>query len=180
MMGTTPTAPSEVGQALQWLSVLEMAKDATKLKQALLPLQEAQQAAAEERQAADKAIAGAKQAMSDAASEMAKLEQERARLKEDQARLFKNGEDIEYSRAEMVRERTRFDDWMARERELLSAASAKVQSDAATVARRAQECDQRESQAGAELAKARGLQAAAEALRLEYEQKLNNLKAMVG
>ncbi len=180
MISTTPTAPSEVGQALQWLSVLEMAKDATTLKQALLPLQEAQQAAAKERQAADKAIAEAKQAMSDVASEMAKLEQERARMKEDQVRLFKNSEDIEYSRAEMVRERTKFDHWMARERELLSAASARVQSDAAAVAKRAQECDQRESQADAELARARGLQAAADATRLDYEQKLAGLRAMVG
>jgi len=179
MMSTTPTAPSEVGQALQWLSVLEMAKDATKLKQALLPLQEAQQAAADERQAADKDIAEAKQAMSEVASEMAKLQQERARMKEDQARLFKNSEDIEYSRAEMVRERTKFDDWMARERELLSAASAKVQSDAAAVARRAQECDQRESQADAELARARGLQAAADAMRLDYEHKIAALKSII-
>ena len=68
---------------------------------------------------------------------------------------------------------------MAGEREALAAAKAKVESDAAANVKRSAEADMREAQADSELASARNLQAAAEKLRVEYEQKIAALKSMI-
>lgn len=179
MISTTPTN-AEVDAAISVLSVLEMAKDATKLKAALSGIKDAQDAAVAERKAADKSISQLKADANALLAQEAQIEQQRAKVKEESAKAFKAAEHIEAERAAMVEERNRFDHWMAQQREDLAAAQAKVESDRVANARRAEDLQLIEASCAAKAAEAEVAIRTANARCVEYEAKIANLKAMVG
>lgn len=178
MINTTPSV-SEIDATMNLLSVLELAKDATKLKGALKEIKAAQDAASAERKAADDYIAQAKQQAADLDRQAGVVEQSRAKVKEESARAFKAAEEVELSREAMRDERNRFDRWMADERERLTARQAKVESDHVANARRAEDLKIIEDAADRRAKEADAAIKAADAKRAEYETKLASLKAMV-
>jgi hypothetical protein len=179
MMNTTPSV-AEIDATMNLLSVLELAKDATKLKSALQDIKSAQDAAAAERKAADAAIATMRAQEADLQVQAGLVEQSKAKVKEESARAFKASEEIELARAGMVDERNTFDRWMAAQREALAADQARVESDRVAVARRAEDLQTIEDAAARKVDEAQAAEKAADAKRAEYEAKLAGLKAMVG
>ena len=179
MINTTPSA-AEIDVAMNLLSVLELAKDATKLKGALQEVKAAQDAASAERKAADQAVTQAKQQAAALEKQAGLVEQDRTKVREESARIFKASEEIELSRDAMREERNRFDRWMAEQREALSADQAKVESDRVANARRAEDLKAVEDTADRHMKEADAAIQAADAKRAEFEAKLSNLKAMVG
>jgi len=180
MMNTINPTVAEIDAAVNVLAILEMAKDAGKLKATLQEVKDAQDAAASERAAADKAAADLRGLQAEIERENALIAQERAKLKQETAQILKNNEQTELMRAAMRDERERFDRWMAAEREVLDAAKAKVDSDAVANARRAEDLQAIEAAAATRVADAEAAIKAADAKRAEFDAKLANLKAMVG
>ena len=178
MMNTTPSV-AEIDATMNLLSVLEMAKDATKLKSALQDIKAAQDAAMAERKAADAAIATAKAQEAALQVQAGLVEQSKAKVKEEAARAFKASEDIELIRAAVLEERNNFDRWMAAQREALAADQARVESDRVVNARRAEDLKAIEDAADRRVKEADSAIKAADAKRAEYEAKLASLKAMV-
>lgn len=179
MMNTIPSA-AEIDATMNLLSVLELAKDATKLKEALQEVKSAQDAASAERKGADEAIAQAKQQAAELDRQAGLVEQDRAKVKEESAKAFKASEEIELSREAMRDDRNKFDRWMADQREVLAANLAKIESDRVANARRAEDLKAIEDAADRRVKEADAAIKAADAKRAEYEAKLSNLKAMVG
>jgi hypothetical protein len=178
MMNTTPSV-AEIDATMNLLSVLELAKDATKLKGALQEVKAAQDAAAAERNAADASIAQAKQQAAELERQASLVEQNRAKVKEESSRAFKASEEIELSREAMRDERNRFDRWMADQREALAADQARVESDRVANARRAEDLKAIEDAADRRVKEADSAIKTADAKRAEFEAKLASLKAMV-
>lgn len=178
-MNTINPTVAEIDAAVNVLAILEMAKDAGKLKAALQEVKDAQAAAATERAEADKALASLKAVEASLERDRALLEQERAKLKEESARVFKASGDVELDRAAMREERNNFDRWMAGEREAIAAARAKADSDAVANQRRAEEIASVEESAAARVRDAEAAIRAADAKRAEYEAKIDSLKKMV-
>jgi hypothetical protein len=174
----TPSAVA-VDTAANLLAFLEMAKDPSKLKAVLDQIKSAQDAAAAEAKAAMDAKAALQALNAAAQDEASKAAAALARVREESAKVAKAAAEADAMRSDALADRNKFDVWMAGQREALAAAQAKVESDAAGNKRRGEELDRRESQADGEMAKARNFQAAAEALRAEYEQKLSALKSLV-
>jgi len=179
MINTTPSA-AEIDATMNLLSVLELAKDATRLKGALQEVKAAQDAASAERKAADDAIAQAKQQAAEIERQAGLIEQDRAKVKEETAKAFKASEEIALSREAMRADRNNFDRWMADQREVLAANMAKIESDRVANARRAEDLKAIEDAADRRMKEADAAIKAADAKRAEYEAKLSNLKAMVG
>jgi hypothetical protein len=179
MMNTTPSV-AEIDATMSLLSVLELAKDAAKLKKALQEIKAAQDAASAERNAADEAIAQTNRQAAELQVEFGLLEQGRVKVKEETARALKASEDIELSREAMRDDRNKFDRWMADQREALVAEQAKVESTRVANARRAEDLKAIEDAADRRVKEADAAIKAADAKRAEYEAKLSNLKAMVG
>ncbi len=178
MIDTTPSV-AEIDATMNLLSVLELAKDATKLKGALQEVKAAQDAASAERKAADAAIAQAKKQAAELERQAGLVEQDRAKVKEEYAKAFKASEEIELSRNAMRDDRNKFDRWMADEREQLAASQAKVESDRVANARRAEDFKAVEDAANLRVKEADAAIKAADAKRAEFEAKLAGLKAMV-
>ena len=174
----TPSAVA-VDTAANLLAFLEMAKDPSKLKAVLDQIKSAQDAAAAEAAAAREAKAEADATNAVAQLAAADANAALAKAREESARAAQASADADAVRAAAKAEREKFDNWMAKEREALANDKAKVESVAAANVKRAGELDQREAQADSELASARNLQAAAEKLRVEYEQKIAALKSMI-
>ncbi len=179
MMNTTPSV-AEIDATMNLLSVLELAKDATKLKGALQEVKAAQDAASAERKAADASIAQMRQQAAELERQAALIGQDRTKVKEESTRIFKASEEIELSRDAMRDERNRFDRWMADQREALAADQAKAESDRVANARRAEDLKAIEDAADRRAKEADAAIKAADAKRAEFEAKLANLKAMVG
>lgn len=179
MINTTPSV-AEIDATMNLLSVLELAKDAGKLKSALQEVKAAQDAASAERAAADKAIAQAKADAIALATQQGQLDQQAAKLKEESAKVFKGSEEVELSREAMREERNRFDRWMAEQREALAGDQARVESDRVANARRAEDLKSIEDAAANRSKAADAAIQAADAKRGEFETKLASLKAMVG
>ncbi len=178
MMNTTPSV-AEIEATMNLLSVLELAKDATKLKGALQEIKSAQDAASAERKAADEAIAQSKKQAADLEKQAGLVEQDRAKCKEESARVFKSAEEVELSREAMRDDRNKFDRWMAEQREALAADQAKVEADRVANARRAEDLKAIEDAAARRVSEADAAIRAADAKRAEFETKLANLKSMV-
>lgn len=178
MMNTTPSV-AEIDATMNLLSVLELAKDATKLKSTLQEIKSAQDAASDERKAADEAIAQAKQQAAELERQAGLVEQDRAKVKEESTRAFKAAEEVELTREAMRDDRNKFDRWMADQREALAASLAKVESDRVANARRAEDLKAIEDAADRRVKEADAAIAAADARRAEYEAKIASLKAMV-
>ena len=178
MSNINPTV-AEIDATMNLLSVLELAKDATKLKGVLQQVKDAQDAAADERKAADASISQAKSQTAALARQEGLLEQEKAKVKEESAKVFKAAEEIELDRTAMRGERNQFDRWMAEQRESLAAEKARVESDRVANARRAEDLKAIEDAAGRRVQEADAAIKAADAKRAEFEAKLANLKSMV-
>lgn len=178
MNSINPTT-AEINSAVNLLSVLELAKDATKLKEVLKKIKEEQDAAAASFAAATEEASRAKQAMAELAAAQSQVDFDRAKLRDGMATLFKNNEDLELARADMRRERESFDNWMAAQREALAADKAKVDSVAFENARKAEEAALAMKDANVRMQHAEQLAAEAAAKLREYETKLAQLKAMV-
>ena len=180
MIANIKPLAAEIDAAVNVLSVLEMAKDASKIKATLQGVKEAQQEAARERAAAEKAIVDLCKERAQLDDQRKDLDAQAAKVREESARAFKNAEDVELSRVAMRNERDRFDKWMADQREALNAQIAKVQSDAVANERRHAELQEAKADAATRAAEAVAAIKAADARRAEYENKLSSLKAMVG
>lgn len=174
----TPSAVA-VDTAANLLSFLEMAKDPSKLKAVLDQIKGAQDAAAAEAQAARDAKADAEKTLAAAQDAAAKASQDLARAREEAARAAQAAADADSVRASVKAERQKFDDWMAGQREGLSADAARVAAEADLNRRRADELAQRAAQVDAAAAAAERAQAAADELRAEYERKVAALKSIV-
>ncbi len=179
MINNTPSV-AEIEATMNLLSVLEMAKDAAKLKAALQDIKAAQDAASAERKDADEAIGKLQVEKAELQTQAGLVEQSKAKAKEDAARAFKASEDIEMIRAAMLEERNSFDRWMAVQREALAADQARVESDRVATARRAEDLQAIEDACARRVTEADAAIKAADAKRAEFEAKLANLKAMVG
>lgn len=179
-MNTINPTPAEIDSAVNLLSVLELAKDATKLKEALKKIKDEHDAVSAARAAAVQEASEAKQATADLAAKQSRLDSDRAKLKEGMAILFKNNEELELARAAMRGERESFDNWMAAQREALAADRAKVESVAFENKRRAEEAALAMKDADTRMQHAQQLAAEAAAKLRDYESKLAQLKAMVG
>lgn len=171
--------PAQIDTALNVVSILEMVKDATKLKEALAKIKEAQDAGVAQQKKLDKTLADIAKGQKALAEQEAALAAEREKLRSDAAALAKNTELLQADAAAMREERNKFDSWMAVEREKLAAETAKVASDADQNVRRAEEL--KKEAAGIEKMRAKldKAQEAVDAVRAEYEQKMVALKAMV-
>lgn len=178
MMNTTPTV-AEIDATMNLLSVLELAKDATKLKDALKDIKKAQDAAAAERKKADKSLGDLKAKFAELDEQAAVIEQERAKIAEETARTLQASKDVEDLRIAMREQRIDFDRWMAQQREVLAAEQARAASDNVANARRAEDLKALEQDAARRAEQADAAKAAAEAKRGEYEAKLENLKQMI-
>jgi chromosome segregation ATPase len=178
MIDTTPSV-AEIDATMNLLSVLELAKDATKLKGALQEVKAAQDAASAERKAADASIAQAKQQAAELERQAGLVEQDRAKVKEESTRVFKAAEEVDLTREAMRDDRNKFDRWMADQREGLAASQAKVESDRVANARRAEDLKAIEDSADRRVKEADAAIKAADAKRAEFEAKLAGLKAMV-
>jgi predicted nucleic acid-binding Zn-ribbon protein len=179
MMNTINPSVAEIDATINFLSILELAKDASKLKEALSTIKAEKDAAAAERKAAQLAkedVAAGQAALEDM---QAQLERDRAKLKQDQAASFKTSEELDAASVAMREERDRFDRWMAGEREALANLRARVDSDAAANKRRAEDLMALEAKAAVRERDADAAIAAADAKRAEYEAKIASLKAMV-
>jgi hypothetical protein len=174
----TPSAVA-VDTAANLLAFLEMAKDPSKLKAVLDQIKSAQTAAAAEATAAREAKAAAEALNASAQGEAAKAASALAKARDETAKAAQASAEADAMREIAKTERQKFDDWMSAQREALAAAQAKVDAEADGNKKRAASLDAREAQADADLANARNLQAAAEKLRGEYEQKLAALRSMV-
>jgi chromosome segregation ATPase len=174
----TPSAVA-VDTAANLLAFLEMAKDPSKLKAVLDQIKGAHAAAAAEADEARKAKADAEAANKAAQAAVADAQASLGKARDESAKAAAAMADAESMRESIKTERTKFDDWMAAQRESLSSAQAKVASDADLNAKHSADLDKRAAQVDAELAKAGTLQAAAEKLRAEYEQKIAALKSLV-
>lgn len=178
MNAITPSV-AEIDATINVLSILELAKDASKLKDALGTIKAEKDAAAAERKAAQLAkedIAAAQAALED---QQVQIDRDRAKLKQDQAASLKTSEELEQASVAMREERNRFDRWMAEEREALANLRARVESDAVANKRRAEDLMALEAKAATRERDADAAIAAADAKRAEFEAKLANLKAMV-
>jgi chromosome segregation ATPase len=178
MMNTNPTA-ADIDAAINLLSILELAKDATQLKDALKDIKKAQDAAAAERKKADKSLADLKAKFAELDEQTAVIEQERAKLAIETARTLQASKDVDDMRVAMREQRIDFDRWMAQQREKLAADEARVASDSVANARRAEDLKTLEDEAARRADRADAAKAAADAKREEFEAKLENLKQMI-
>lgn len=130
-----PVTKAQVGSAMELLSILEMAKDATALKaslaeiqarideqgQALRAAEEERAAAAVERQAADDQIARSQAILAD-------IDAQRQRLQEQSLQ-------VEQDRLHQKDERDQFDRWMAEQRDQISREKALIESESVRIKR---------------------------------------------
>lgn len=174
----TPSAVA-VDTAANLLAFLEMAKDPSKLKAVLAQIKAAQAAAAAEADSARAARDEAAQTAAAAQDAAAKAAQDLSRAREEAAKAAQSTADADVVRAAVKSERQKFDDWMAQQREALSADSARVAADADLTQRRAAELDARALEVAEAASEAQRAQAAADALRADYERKVAALKSIV-
>ena len=179
-MNTINPSVAEIDAAINVLSVLEMAKDATKLKETLQQFKAAEKSAAAERKASEKAAAALDAKAEEIERQRALLELDQLKLKDDVARMLKSSAEVSDMRDAMREERNRFDSWMAEQREALAADKARVESDAVANMRRLEDLNAAEKAASDRVRDAEAAIQSAEAKREEYEAKIASLKAMVG
>lgn len=179
MITTTP-AVAEVSAAMNLLSVLELAKDATAMKAALAVLKSEQDSMVElnntiqaNQDKYNALIAQAEKAQDAAAAAQAKAEAENAKV-------MQNIAEVEADRAAMRDQRVTFDTWMAAQREALDAQKAAVASQAAALNKFNDEMNDRQKSLADGWAAVDRAKADAEAMRSEYETKLASLKQLVG
>lgn len=178
MISTKPTV-AEIDAAMNLLSILEMAKDASALKATLAGIKDQQAALAEQRELAAKdleTLAGGQLFLEE---QQARLDADREKLRQENDKHIRNTADLAADRAAMKEERNRFDAWMAKEREEFDRLKARVSSDAAANNTRAAQLEARNAELDKREADLASARAAADAKRVEYEQKLESLKAMV-
>ena len=178
MISTTPSV-AEMNAAINVLTILEMAKDAKSMKEAMASLKAEQDKLDEARAANTKeleVIAGAQQFLEE---ERARVDAEKAKLVEANRIHIRNNEDLAADRALMKAERERFDNWMAEQREELDRVKARVSSDASANSKRTAELDAKAEEMAKRERELAGLEAAAKAKIAEYQQKLDALKQMV-
>lgn len=179
MISTTPTV-AEIDAAINVLSILEMAKDASKLKDALAKIKEAKDEAKAMNDMAAQKLADISTARRDLDSQQAIIESQQAKLREANQIHLRNNEDLAADRAAMREERDRFDRWMAEERNAVARLRAQAEADKSVNDRRGAELQAEAAQLDKIKADLAAQQRAADALRAEYEQKIASLKAMVG
>jgi chromosome segregation ATPase len=178
MISTTPTV-AEINAAIDFLTILEMAKDAKKLKDSLAQIQQAQSALADEAASANKAKAEAEAAVSKAQKKSDEIETKLAKLDEANRLHIRNTEDLANERAAMRDERSRFDEWMAKEREELDRVKSVVSSQASQNNLRSSSLDARAAELDKRADNLARLEEAAQAMKAEYEQKVANLKQFI-
>jgi chromosome segregation ATPase len=179
MMNNVIASPSELESAVSLLSILEMAKDATKLKEALKKIKDAQAAAAEKAREAQAAQEESDRKIAALADRVAEVAERERKASAEALRVKSNAEFVEAEAAAIKAERARFDAWMAAEREALAALQAKVQSDAFSNERRASELADLEEAARQRMKDADVAIRTADARAQEYEAKVASLRAMV-
>jgi chromosome segregation ATPase len=178
-MITTNPSVAEIDATINFLSVLEMAKDSAKLKAALNELKAEQDDLADAQKKHDNAARKANDAAKKAEDAAAKALAAQAKADDDIAKVAKGLADLENERVAMREERNQFDRWMAAERDALSKRQAEVESKAVLNTRAEEEMAKRASAVGAAEAKLANAIAAADAKREEYEAKLASLKEMI-
>jgi chromosome segregation ATPase len=178
MINTNPSV-AEIDATINLLSVLEMAKDASKLKDALQALKFEKAEIEQAKQARDKAAHDAAQAAKAADEAASKAASAQAKVNQDMSSVAKGFADLEAARVAMKDERDKFDRWMAAEREALSRKVAEVESKAVMQARAEEDMAKREAAYKDAKSMLTAAIAAADARRNEYESKLASLKQMV-
>lgn len=178
MISTSPTV-AEIDAATKLLSILEMAKDASKLKESLAKIKEAQDAAAAERVAAEQAAASMLAGQRSLEQQQAKNASDMEKLREANALHIRNTEDLANERAAMKDERNRFDTWMAEQREELDRMKSAVAAQASQVNAQAARIEQQANDLAKREAGVEVLESAAKAKIAEYDQKIDNLKQMI-
>lgn len=174
----TPSAVA-VDTAANLLSFLEMVKDPSKLLVVLDQIKTAQSAAEAQTQEAKKAQADAEALKSAAQAEVAKAADERAKIRDEAIRAANAITESDAVRDAVKGERQRFDQWMAEQREKLSADLAKVNSDSAGNAHRTAELKVLEAAAASREQAADDMLRTADAQRVQYEQKISALKSII-
>jgi chromosome segregation ATPase len=178
-MITTHPSVAEIDATINFLSVLEMAKDAAKLKGALASLKDAQTALAQQEKESTEAAKRAEAAQKRSETAANKVASEQAKLEREREALAKSTQDIEDSYAAMKAQRNDFDRWMAEERDKLSRQQALVTSEQVMLERAKDQLAQREAELSKEREAVQIELAAASEKRIELEAKLAGLKAMV-
>lgn len=175
----TPSAVA-VDTAANLLTFIELARDPSKLKAVLDQIKEAQDAAAADVAKAQAIQAEAAEIAAAADKKAAQADSDLTAAQAESQRAAAALAEADAVRASIKTERNEFDGWMAQQREALAADRAKVASDADANKRTAADMFKLSQEIEAREAAAKAAQAAAEALREEYEQKMADLKAMVG
>lgn len=178
-MITTHPSVAEVDATLSLLSVLELAKDASKLKTALLTLKAEQDDLADAQKKHDNAVRRAQEATKRAEEAIGKSLAEKAAASEELARVAAGFADLEAAREAMKAERDAFDRWMAGERDALSRRVAEVDSKAVQNEREGERLTRLEATLQGERQKLQSAMDAVAAKGDELDAKLNSLKAMV-
>lgn len=178
MISTTPTV-AEIDATINLLSILELAKDASKLKEALGGIKSAHDAVKADMAALDKLKAEVIKTQANVSVLQGRLDADREKLRVENQAHIRNCEALEQDRAAIKSEREKFDAWMAGEREKLAADLAKVASDRAAIENRAKELDAVRDNVAKQAMDAMRAQEAADAVRAEYETRMTALKAMV-
>jgi len=175
----TPSAVA-VDTAANLLAFLELAKDPSKLKAVVDQIKEAQVAASAEVEKAVAIKAEADKVAEEAEKKAAQASNDLMSARSESARAASAVAEADAVRASAREDRNKFDDWMAVQREALAGDQAKVASDAASLKSRADELSRQAADLVAREQSIADAMAAAEGLRAEYEQKMADLKAMVG
>jgi chromosome segregation ATPase len=178
MINTHPSV-AEIDATINLLSVLEMAKDATKLKDTLHSLKLRQDEIEQAKQAHDKAAYDAQQEAKKAEAVLAQVAVSQEKANRDLSNVAKGFADLEAARESMREERNKFDRWMAGEREALARRQSEVDSKAVTTSRLAEDIARREDALKATEERLAAAIAAADARRKEFDDKLASLKQMI-
>jgi exonuclease SbcC len=169
-----------VDTAANLLEFLELAKDPSKLKAVVGQIKTAQDASAAEAAAAAKAISDLKAAESEISKQRAKLDQDSAAQRATLNDLTRKVDEANAISEAAKAERAQLDAWMAAQREALANDQAAVASAADQNDKRAEALARAEGDVSKRMDQVADLEAAALALKADYETKLAGLKAMVG
>jgi chromosome segregation ATPase len=178
MINTNPSV-AEIDATFQLLSVLELAKDATKLKESLKSIKDALYELHEKSEVYKELIQKNDQSVKRINDATIRAEREQAKANADIANVAKGFADLDDAKRIMKADRDKFDLWMAEQRESLARASADVNSKAAQVRNLEAEIEKREAGIASKEAKLDDAIKQAQAKQQDYEAKIASLKQVI-